>query len=78
MNSKKLLSAPSEANGLGRLKQLFLGCHGLATRQADIRVNPLISCCGGTGSSCLYDRVLISLTSARLSFRRSPSLSATK
>ena len=35
MSSKTLSSAPLEANDTGRTNQLFLGCPGPATPQAD-------------------------------------------
>jgi hypothetical protein len=37
MSSKTLSSAPLEGNDIGRTNQLFLGCSGLATRQADTK-----------------------------------------
>src|SRR5919112_5559098 len=37
MSSKTLSSAPLEANDTGRTNQLFLGCSGLATPQADTK-----------------------------------------
>src|SRR5919112_5309755 len=37
MSSKPLSSAPLEANDTGRTNQLFLGCSGPATPQADTK-----------------------------------------
>ena len=37
MSSKTLSSAPLEANDTGRTSQLFLGCSGPATPQADTK-----------------------------------------
>ena len=37
MSSKTLSSAPLEANDTGRTNQLFLGCPGPATPQADTK-----------------------------------------
>ena len=37
MSSKTLSSAPLEANDTGRTNQLFLGCSGPATPQADTK-----------------------------------------